>query len=154
MLLRKILTSTRVSQLDLTDVPMLPASATVLTAASEMRRVSHGSALVCDNDRLVGIFTERDLLAMVGAGRSLDTPLGEVMTRDPHSVTLDDTLHKVVDLMDRGGCRRLPVVDNTGKPSGIVDVKGVVRFLVEFFPTGVFNQAPEAKLTAKDREGA
>jgi CBS domain-containing protein len=119
-----------------------------------MRRVSHGSALVCDKERLVGIFTERDLLALIGSGSPLDIPLAQVMTRDPHAVTLDDNLLKVVGLMDQGGCRRLPVVDAAGKPSGIVDVKGVLRFLVEYFPAGVFNQAPEAKLNAKAREGA
>lgn len=154
MQLRDVLTSTRVHQLDLTDVPVLASSASVATAAAEMRRVSHGSALVCDRERLVGIFTERDLLALIGSGSPLDIPLAQVMTRDPHAVTLDDNLLKVVGLMDQGGCRRLPVVDAAGKPSGIVDVKGVLRFLVEYFPAGVFNQAPEAKQTAKDREGA
>ena len=72
----------------------------------------------------------------------------------PRTVSLDDALMMVIQLMDGGGYRRLPVVDSSGSPVGIVDVKSVVHFLVEHFPKAVYNQAPRALSSAKDREGA
>jgi hypothetical protein len=48
----------------------------------------------------------------------------------------------------------LPIVDSEGMPVGIVDVKTVVHFLVEYFPAAIYNQASHAQLTAKNREGA
>ena len=154
MFLRQLLTTSRVGQLGLKDVPVLRADQTVAEAAREMREHSHGSALVCHDGKLVGIFTERDLLQILGGGKSLASPLSEAMTASPRTVTLSDPLMTVIQLMDEGGYRRLPVVDSNGKPTGIVDVKSVVHFLVEHFPKAVYNQAPRALSRAKDREGA
>jgi CBS domain-containing protein len=110
--------------------------------------------MVCRDRKLVGIFTERDLMKLLAAGKSLDLPLSQVMTAGPRTVALDDDLMTVIQLMDGGGYRRLPVVDSSGSPVGIVDVKSVVHFLVEHFPKAVYNQAPRALLNARDREGA
>jgi CBS domain-containing protein len=119
-----------------------------------MRAHSHGSSLVCREGRLSGIFTERDLLKHVAHARSLDQPVGSVMTASPRTVTTDDSLLTVIRLMDEGGYRRLPVVDARGAPVGLIDVKSVMHFLVEHFPSAVYNQAPRALLNAKNREGA
>ena len=154
MFLRQLLTTSRVGQLGLKDVPVLRADQSVAEAAREMREHSHGSALVCQDGQLVGIFTERDLLQFLSGGKPLDTLLSESMTASPRTVTHSDPLMTVIQLMDEGGYRRLPVIDSTGKPAGIVDVKSVVHFLVEHFPKAVYNQAPRALSRAKDREGA
>jgi CBS domain-containing protein len=152
--LRQVLTTSRVGQLSLKEVPVVDVGDSAARAASQMRLVSHGSALVCREGRLVGIFTERDLLRMLAQGRSLEQPLSEVMTASPRTVTTADSLLTVLQLMDEGGYRRLPVVDSAGAPVGIIDVKSVAHFLVEHIPAAVYNQAPRALLTAKSREGA
>ena len=115
---------------------------------------SHGSALVCAVGKVVGIFTERDLLRVIAADRGLNLPLSHVMTNNPKTVTTADTLFEVARSMDEGGYRRLPVVDAAGVPTAIVDVKSLVHFLVEHFPSAVYNQASHEQSTAKDREGA
>ena len=112
------------------------------------------AAMVCRDGKLIGIFTERDLMKLLAEGKSLDLPVSEVMTSRPRTVSVDDVLMTVIELMDEGGYRRLPVVDSSGSPVGIVDVKSVVHFLVEHFPKAVYNQAPRALLRSKDREGA
>jgi CBS domain-containing protein len=152
--LRSILMSTRVGDLALNPCPSLSPTSTVAEAAAAMRRQSHGSALVCSDDKVVGIFTERDLMRVVAKGMGLDVPLAQVMTVKPKTVTMEDTLLTVAGSMDKGGYRRLPVVDSAGKPAGIIDVKTLVHFLVEHFPAAVYNQASHAQLTAKNREGA
>jgi CBS domain-containing protein len=152
--LRSILQSTRVGDLELTPCPILQPTATVAEAAAGMRQESHGSALVCAVGKVVGIFTERDLLRVIAADRGLNMPLSNVMTNNPKTVTTADTLFEVARSMDEGGYRRLPVVDAVGVPTAIVDVKSLVHFLVEHFAAAVYNQASHKQLTAKDREGA
>ena len=154
MELNSILSSTSVGELTLKIRATLSPSAPVSTAASEMRQRSDGSALICDDNKLVGIFTERDLMRMIDAGRDLETPLQDVMTAEPQTVTTDDSLFDAIQLMDEGGYRRVPVVDSNGFPVGVVDVKTVVHFLVQHFPEAVYNQASHAQLIAKHREGA
>jgi CBS domain-containing protein len=154
VLLRQVLTTSRVGQLVPKDVPVLKTEDSVAQAVSQMRSHSHGSALVYRGERLAGIFTERDLLKLVSQGKSLDGPVSSVMTADPRTVHMDDSLLTVIQLMDEGGYRCLPVVDKAGLPVGIIDVKSVMHFLVEHFPAAVYNQAPRALLNAKSREGA
>jgi len=84
----------------------------------------------------------------------METPLSEVMTSNPQSVTTEETLFRVTQAMDQGGYRRLPVLDSGGAPVGFVDVKTIVHFLVEYFPEAVYNQAARAQLIARNREGA
>jgi signal-transduction protein with cAMP-binding, CBS, and nucleotidyltransferase domain len=152
--LRSILQSTRVGDLKLAPCPILQPTATVAEAADAMRRHSHGSAMVCTAGKVVGIFTERDLMRVVAAGKGLQLPLSQVMTANPKTVTMAETLFEVARSMDEGGYRRLPVVDATGNPTSIIDVKALVHFLVEHFPATIYNQASHAQVTAKKCEGA
>jgi len=152
--LRNILEQTPVGELTLTERPTLEPSDTVASAAERMRQASHGSVFVCQDDLLVGIFTERDLLRCIGGSQDLSMPLADVMSADPQTLTTGDSLLDAVRLMDEGGYRRLPIVDSEGTPVGIVDVKTVVHFLVEHFPAAIYNQASHAQTTAKNREGA
>ncbi|MGE3317204.1 MAG: CBS domain-containing protein, partial [Planctomycetaceae bacterium] len=73
--LQSILTSTRVGELRLVECLALTPEDTLADAARAMRSASHGCAVVCEDGKLVGIFTERDLLRTIGEGRSLDARL-------------------------------------------------------------------------------
>lgn len=86
---------------------------TVRDAARLMAENRCGSILVMEDGRLIGIFTERDLLARVAAaGRDLDgTRLAEVMTRDPDRIGADDSVADAIRRMDEFSYRYLPVVD-------------------------------------------
>ena len=151
--LQTILTNTKVGELTLKTRSALCPSDTVADAAAKMREQVHGSALVCDEGKLVGIFTERDLLRVIGSG-GVEMSLSESMTANPQTVTTDDSLLDAIRWMDEGGYRRLPVVDPQGAPVGIVDVKTITHFLVEYFPEGIYNQASHAQSIAKNPEGA
>lgn len=155
MELRSILTATKVSEISVAEPPILKPTDTVAAAARKMRGASHGSAIICDESgKLIGIFTERDLLRLIDSGSTLETPLSEAMTRDPKTLTTEDTLFDATRSMDEGGYRRLPVVDADGAPAGIVDTKTISHFLVEHFPQAIYNQASHSQLIAKEREGA
>jgi CBS domain-containing protein len=135
-------------------VPLLSPEQTLEDAAKAMGEVSHGSALVCDAGRLVGIITERDLLGLLAKGTNFQAPLAGVMTANPQTLYSDDSLLDAVRLMDRGGCRRLPVLNGDQDPVGLVDVKSVMTFIVDHVPNTVYNQAAHELTTAKRAEGA
>jgi len=83
-----------------------------------------GAVLVLQDDRLVGIFTERDAVYRVMApGRDpTATTLGEVMTRDPKTVAPDETFGYALLLMHEHGFRHAPVVRD-GRPVGVVSAR-------------------------------
>lgn len=152
--LRTLFTTTTVGELTLTQVPVLCPSDTAEQAASAMRAVSHGCALVCDGGRLVGIITERDLLKLLVSDERYRAPLGTVMSATPQTISASAPLFDAVRLMDQGGYRRLPVVGAGQIPVGIVDVKSVMGYLVDHMPATVYNQAAGSLLTVREREGA
>lgn len=152
--LHQLFTTTTVGELALTHVPVLSPRETAADAAEAMRAVSHGSALICEEGCLVGIITERDLLRLLVDDGRYYAPLAQVMTASPKTVSVDARLFDAVRYMDQGGYRRLPVVDRDRRPVGIVDVKAVVAFLVEQVPSTVYNQAANALLSVRTREGA
>jgi CBS domain-containing protein len=106
----------------------------VLDAAQRMRERKVGAILVMHDDTLVGIFTERDALNRVIA-EGLDpavTPLADVMTRHPLTITSDKPFRSALHLMFENGYRHLPVVDD-GQPIGVVSARDALGMdLVEF----------------------
>lgn len=98
------------------------ASLSVLEAARIMAQAHVGSIMIIERERLVGIFTERDALNRVlAAGLDPDrTPLSAVMTASPQSVSADHLLGHALHQMFEGGFRHMPVVDNNGRPVGMV----------------------------------
>ena len=153
--LRSILTSTKVGELTLAMRPTLSPSDNVAKAAAEMRKVVHGCVVIVDGrNKLIGIFTERDLLKVIAKEGTLDVALSEAMTEHPQTVSVNDTLFDSTRQMDEGGYRRLPVIDEAGVPVGIVDVKTVSHFLVEHFPNTIYSQASQSEVNLKNREGA
>jgi CBS domain-containing protein len=134
---------------------------TVTAAMRAMQKEHRGCVLVTEDGsadtRVIGIFTERDvLLRIVDRGRNPATlPLAEVMTREPESLPQDASIAWVLNKMCVGGFRHVPVVDRNGRPVCVVSVRDVVEMLVERFPREVLTLPPEygADLP-RTREGA
>ena len=91
-----------------------------------------GCVLVTDEtDRLVGIFTERDVLMRV-AGLVDDLAaanVGAYMTADPVAVHADLPIAHALHLMALHGFRHLPLVDDDRRPVGIISFRDVVHYL-------------------------
>jgi CBS domain-containing protein len=144
-----------VSRLDPTDPRAIDAGATAADAVAAMRDGNVGCLLVVAAGRVVGIFTERDLLTRVLApGRPLDTPMRQCMTAGPVTVSPKDSVRTAVRRMQKGGYRHLPVVDEDGRPVGVLSARRVVHYLVEHFPGLVFNLPPEPDRYPKTPEGS
>ncbi len=144
-----------VSRLNPTPPREIESHRPVSDAIEAMRRDGVGCLLVTQDGRLVGIFTERDLLTRVLAtGKILTVPVQDVMTRDPVTVQPKDSIRTAVKRMQNGGYRHLPVVDDRDRPSGILSAKRIVRYLVEHFPETVYNQPPNPNTAPDSPEGA
>jgi CBS domain-containing protein len=122
-----------------------PATATVHEAITKMLANRRAAVVIVDAEgRLIGIFTERDVLTrVVGQGRDVQrTTLAEVMTRDPEALSPQDRICFAVNRMNNAGYRTVPLVDAERRPIGIVTVSDVVRWLAEIFPEAVLNLRP------------
>jgi CBS domain-containing protein len=91
-----------------------------------------GAVPIVDKGRLVGIFTERDVvLRIVAAGRDPNkTTLAKVMTPDPDTLEPGDSVRAALDLMQAGHFRHLPVVDG-GRLIGIVSIRDLYQSVVD-----------------------
>ncbi|HMC65237.1 MAG TPA: CBS domain-containing protein [Gemmataceae bacterium] len=144
-----------VSRLHPTAPRQVDTHQTVAEAVELMRQEQVGCLLVCAEGRLVGIFTERDLLERVLApGKPLTTPVAECMTAHPVVVHPKEPIAAAVRRMEEGGYRHLPVVDEAGRVVGVLSVKRIVHYLVEHFPTTVYNLPPDPAVVPQEREGA
>jgi CBS domain-containing protein len=144
-----------VSQLHPTAPRHVSPSQTVAEAVALMLKDQIGSLLVCEGPRLVGIFTERDLMRRVlAAGKPLTLPIAECMTSNPQVVRRTETVWAAIQRMEEGGYRHLPVVDEAGRPTGVLSVKRIVHYLVEHFPGTIYNLPPNPGAVHLEREGA
>jgi CBS domain-containing protein len=106
-------------------------TATILDAARKMHEAQVGSVLVVDDKgKLLGIFTERDLVRVIATGVPLDTPIERVMTTRLITALPDESLAIVASRMIEHGIRHIPVVDETGRLVGIVSMRDVLRHVV------------------------
>ena len=143
--LQGALLSDRVELLAPSEPIKLPGEATVQEAIETMVAHRRSAMVVVDPEgRLVGIFTDRDVLTRVAAQRRDPerTRLDEVMTRDPDALFPDDRICYAVNRMTSMGYRTVPLVDADRRPIGIVTVNDVVRWLAELFPEAVINLRP------------
>lgn len=113
-----------------TSIFTVNASATVLEAAELMNDRKVGALVVIDDRRVVGIFTERDILTRVVARRRdpAHTPVSEVTTRDVYCCTIETSLDEASTAMKERRIRHLPVLDDTGELTGLVSIGDLNAF--------------------------
>ncbi len=100
---------------------------TVLEAVRAMVERNIGAVPVVHNGKLVGIFSERDLMKRVVAEGCdpRSTCLAEVMTEDPLTININEELENGMALMRRHGFRHLPVC-HEGQLVGIVSLRDIL----------------------------
>ncbi|MBL9187161.1 MAG: CBS domain-containing protein [Opitutaceae bacterium] len=107
-------------------------SMTVTEAVAEMNRQRVGSVLVLDGGRLVGIFTERDVLRRV-VGPAVDpmrTRVSEVMTSGVITIAPEATIEETMVLFTEKRCRHLPVVEQ-GRIVGTISIGDITRWMAD-----------------------
>jgi CBS domain-containing protein len=122
-----------------------------------MQRERIGCILVVDQDRLMGVFTERDVLTKVAA-QEVDIDrrrVDELMTPDPECLGIDNELVYALNQMSVSGYRHIPLVDNQGRQTGVVSMRDIIDYLASLFPQEVLNLPPSPTLgIPRSPEGA
>jgi CBS domain-containing protein len=97
---------------------------TVNEAARLMKKMNVGAVMVVDKEKLIGIFTERDVVFRVLAENRdpKTTRLAEVMTAKPQTIAPDRPFGHALHLMYESGFRHVPVVEH-GRPIGMVSAR-------------------------------
>jgi CBS domain-containing protein len=89
-----------------------------------------GAVLVMDGSELSGILTERDVLRAVAAGIEERTVVSDWMTRDPDTLSPDDTTQQAAVLMIHGGFRHLPLMDGSDVV-GMLSIRDLMRVVLD-----------------------
>ena len=100
---------------------------TVSAAAKLMAAKNVGAVVILDEERLVGIFTERDaVFRVIACGLDAScTRMRDVMTTDPHTLSPDKSYGHALLLMQENGFRHVPVIEN-GHVVGIVSARNAM----------------------------
>ena len=116
---------------NLAAVPDTTSVREALREAGEGRRAG-AIVLVDAAGRLSGIFTDGDLRRHVNGGglTILDAPISGVMTRHPTTLTTDSLVRDAVQLVQERRLDEIPVVDQDGKPVGLVDIQDLIAMRV------------------------
>ena len=136
------------------DPVCVEPSTTVREVFRLLKDKNRGAVLICEDEVLVGIFTERDALVQMARGGDLDRAIETVMVRDPLTVPTGAKVGDAIMKMSQGGYRRLPVVDDRGRPIGVLKVSGILHYFVEHFPQVIYTLPPKPHHAMQEREGA
>jgi len=111
-------------------VHSIPPTLSVFDAVAEMNRHRIGAIVILEGERLVGMFTERDVLRrVVGAGLDPHRAcVAEVMTADVITIGPEATLEETTSIFTEKRCRHLPVVEN-GKLLGLISIGDITRWM-------------------------
>jgi CBS domain-containing protein len=106
--------------------------ANVIDVAVAMSEGRIGAIPIIEGERLVGIFSERDLMTrVVVAGRDArHTRVEDVMTHKVVTAGLDETVERCLEKMQRAGCRHLPVVHD-GRVVAMLSMRDLLRDEIE-----------------------
>lgn len=130
----KVAISTLLAEKEFSEVFSIDPEASVLDAVKEMNRRQVGSMLILDGGKIVGIFTERDVLrrVVVEGLAPATTPVSEVMTREVDTFPPDLSVDEAMAHMTAKRHRHIPVVEDD-RILGMVSIGDVTRWLSKTF---------------------
>ncbi len=153
--LTAVVLSDKIRALQLPKPLTVESGTSVKQVIEKVQRRGVGCVLVSSGDRVIGVMTERDvLMKVVARDVNYDEPVDNFMTRDPLTLTPDDTIGDAITLMNGRGFRNVPIVDPTsGKAIALFRVQDVINYLAEAFPEKLLNLPPRPHQLMKTPEG-
>ena len=135
---RGLLLTARLADVGFSTPVVVDVETPVAETIDKMRRQKCGCALVFQDNRLVGIFDERDVLTRVAAPGldSAATPTSAVMSRDPLRLSPDDPPAFAVHCMVSKGFRHLAVLSGE-RLEGYISVRNILEYLKRQAQTGL-----------------
>lgn len=117
----------QVQQIMTKQLEFVPANCTVVEAAKKMKQLDVGVLPVGDEDKVLGILTDRDItIEAVASGKNLqDCTVQDIMSTQVQTISADADVKEASQKMSQEQIRRLIVVDQQRKPVGIVSLGDV-----------------------------
>lgn len=112
-----------------------------------MREERIGCLLITKNEKLVGIFTERDIIRRI-VGKNLshdDIDVSDYMTIDPDTLRYDAPLAFALNYMVLGGYRHVPIVSKANEPVACLSIKDVIKHIGNHYFNEIANLPPTPK---------
>jgi CBS domain-containing protein len=132
----------RVSVLPTDDYVAVSPYTPLSQAIEAMKNDEGGCVIVSDDGRVVGIFTERDLLNRVlGENVNLESPINEWMQPVVETLSSEATIGDAVRLMNERSFRNIPLLKN-GELIGSISVFDIITYLAECYPKETMNLPP------------
>jgi len=133
-----------------------PGTSLAACLRSIQRSGTGDSVFVCDGDgRLLGVLTERDVFGQIVTGQvDVSRPVESLMTTEPQTLRLEQTILDAIELMQTGRYRNVPLVDDDLRLVGVVRQNDIIRFLAESFPEELLNLPPRPHQAMQEPEGA
>ncbi|WP_203333841.1 CBS domain-containing protein [Planococcus beigongshangi] len=103
----------KVTDIMTSEVDTCTPQASLQEVAAKMKEIDVGSIPVVDNDKLVGIITDRDIVVRgIAENISLDAAVSEILTENMVTGSKDMSVEDAAELMADNQIRRLPIVEN------------------------------------------
>lgn len=144
----------KVTHLDLSGYTQVETGTSIYKTIQKMREEGNNCAFVTDDNRLIGIFTDRDVMREVVDRPDIwDHSIDEVMTHNPKTVRANQLAGDALKMMDSLHFRNAPVLDDEGSIVGNLTHFAVIHYLADLFPEEVYNLPPEPDQYGEDRHG-
>lgn len=150
-----VLKETKIHQILRPKLVMALPSVSLQDALHLMQSERSGYIVIADqNSKLVGMFTEREVLNdVMRPGVKLTEPVSKFMRKDLHPLKKTDTVGQALEYMNKFSIRHVPLLDDFEQVTGILSIRTIVSYLTELFPTGVLNLPPQASQIHHTAEG-
>lgn len=152
----KEIAATSVTEIDIREPVRVTPDTVLLDVVTRLREKRRGAAIVEENGKVVGIFTERDLMLRVdhtsGQGWHKQ-PVRDFMTKNVVMVSARDSIATAVQKMKSGEFRHLPVDLGPGKEVGLVSIRDILAYIAEHYPAEFLNLPPDPEHEARRRWG-
>lgn len=152
--IEEILRKDFIRSMEIEPVPSIPSTTRLREVIATMQKRRVAAVVITEKERVVGIFTERDVLnRIVGLSLNEDLPISDVMTREPRVLSPDDRIADAIRLMTEQGYRHIPLVDREGRNVGLISARDIVEFTAQHYPKEIFNLPPELDQVPLRQEG-
>jgi len=153
--IENVLHQTKIRHLNWAPVVRVESGSSIREVLAMMQSSRVGCVLVTENQKLVGIFTERDIITkLAGSDVDYSKTVREFMTPQPKTLHPEDSFAAAIQLMDKGCYRDIPLVDQEGGLLGRLSVTNIVDFLTEHYPQEVFSLSPHSRQKFAEPDGA
>jgi CBS domain-containing protein len=150
------LTDERLRVLSRRQPVTVPPGTSLAECVRAIQRTGTGDSVFVGeaSGELKGVLTERDIFARIVVGQvDLAQPVETLMTTEPRTLDLDQTIRDALELMQTGRYRNVPIVDDRRRLVGVVRQVDIIKYLAESFPEELLNLPPRPHQKMRQPEG-